>query len=57
MFDESASASYVPKNTFAHVNTSARTTAGDSFSTQVESGVCDIQYIFYDNIVSVVVIM
>ncbi len=51
------SASYVPKNTFAHMNTSARTTADDSFSTQVESGVCDIQYIFYDNIVSVAVMM
>ncbi len=39
------------------MQTSARTTADNSFSTQVESGVCDIQYIFCDNVVSAVVMM
>ncbi len=42
---------------FTHVQTSARTTADDSFPTQDESGVCDIQYIFCDNMVTVFVIM
>ncbi len=42
---------------FAHVQTSACTTADDSFPTQDESGVCDIQYIFCDNMVTVFVIM
>ncbi len=39
------------------MQTSVRTNAKDSFYTQVEAGVCDIQYIFCNNMVSVVVMM
>ncbi len=36
--------SQTPKNTFVYVQTSVCTTADDSFSIQVKSGVCAIQH-------------